>query len=122
MCGILSVPNNDEITLKVKSGATILASTGLISFASATSNVWNLDITFVVRALGVAGVAQLQTHFVFSYEENSADKFISKGVDILNNTVFDTTVINILDITATWNQTSLSDSIYSTTFNLNKVF
>ena len=122
MGGIINCVNNAPITINLKSGSTILGTTGLISLNASTTNIWQMDVTFVIRAIGGAGVADLKTHFVFSYEENSNDKFSSKAVDTDNNTTFDTTISNILDITVTWGSASVLNQINSTVFNLNKMF
>lgn len=120
--GIISTLVNHKITFFLKSGATTLANTGLITLSAATNSIWQLEVTFVIHALGVAGVADLKSHFLFSYEENASDKFEGHAFDINNNATFDTTILNTLDIDAKWNQTSASDSIYSTVLNLNKIY
>ena len=122
--GIISSQNGDLIRFKVKanSGTIILADTRDITLKASTNKVWQLEIQFVIRAIGADTVASIKTHFVFSYEEDSSDKFDSQAFDVLNNTTFDTTINNTLDITATWGQGKVQDSIYSTVFNLNKIF
>lgn len=122
--GIISSQNADLIRFKVKanSGTITLADTGNITLKSSTTKVWQLEIQFVIRAIGADTVASIKTHFVFSYEEDSSDNFESHAYDVLNNTTFDTTIQNTLDITATWGQAKTQDSIYSTVCNLNKIF
>lgn len=122
--GVISSQNGDLIRFKVKanSGTIILADTGNITLKSATTKVWQLEIQFVIRTIGADTVASIKTHFVFSYEEDSSDKFDSQAFDVLNNTTFDTTIQNTLDITATWGQAKTQDSIYSTVCNFNKIF
>lgn len=122
--GIISSPNGDLVRFRIKAngGTTVLADTGNITLKNATNKVWQLEIQFVIRAIGAAGAASIKTHFVFSYEEDSSDKFDSQAFDVLNNTTFNTTILNTLDITAQWGQLSASDSIYSTVLNLNKIF
>lgn len=122
MGGVLNSQNNTPIEIKLKSGSIILGTTGLISLNASTTNIWQMDITFVIRAIGIAGVANIKSHFIFSYEENSNDKFSSKGIDTNNNTTFDTTILNTLDITATWGVASPINQIHSTVLNLNKMF
>ena len=120
--GIINCQNGDTITLKTKSGSTILGTTGLITLKQATNKVWQMDINFVIREIGISGVASIKTHFFFSYEEDSSDKISTQAYDVLNNTTFDTTILNTLDITAQWGTAKIQDQIYSTIFNLNKVF
>ena len=122
--GIISAPNGDLVRFRIKAngGTVVLADTGNITLKNATNKVWQLEIQFVIRAIGAAGAASIKTHFVFSYEEDSSDKFDSQAFDVLNNTTFNTTILNTLDITAQWGQVSAIDSIYSTVLNLNKIF
>lgn len=122
--GIMSSQNGDLIRFKVKAdtGTIILADTGNITLKTSTNKVWQLEIQFVIRAIGADTVASIKSHFVFSYEENASDNFESHAFDVINNTTFDTTIENTLDITVTWGQTKVGDSIKSTVFNLNKIF
>ncbi len=122
--GIISCQNADLIRFKLKanSGTIILADTGDITMKQTISKIWQMEIQFVIRAVGADTVASIKTHFTFSYEEDSADKFEEHAFDVLNNTTFDTTIQNTLDITATWGQAKVQDSIHSTVFNLNKIF
>jgi hypothetical protein len=122
MGGFLSALNNEPITINLKSNGSILATTGVISLNTTTNLIWQMDITFVVRGVGSAGAASLENHFVFSYEENANDKFTSHAVDVVNNTTFDTGILNTLEITATWGNAIVGNSIYSTVFNLNKMY
>lgn len=46
----------------------------------------------------------------------------SQGYDVLNNTTFDTTVLNTIDFTIQWGTAKLEDQIKSTIFNFNKIF
>lgn len=122
--GIISSENGDLISFKVKAngGTVILADTGNITLKASTNKVWQLEIQFVIREIGTTGVASIKTHFVFSYEEDSSNKFDSQAFDVLNTTTFNTTILNTLDITTQWGQAKSADSIYSTVMNLNKIF
>ena len=48
--------------------------------------------------------------------------FFSNYKTIINNTTFDTTVLNTLVITAQWNTNNAGNSIYSEIFTLNKTY
>lgn len=122
MAGRLSTPNLDTITFRVKSGSVILGTTGAITLRLATNTPFDMHIHFVIRNEGVSGVATILTHFLFSYEEDASDTFESHAFININNTTFDTTISNTLDITAQWGQQDVQDIIYSQAMNLNKIF
>ncbi len=44
------------------------------------------------------------------------------GFNTVNNTTFDTTSPNVLDVTVQWGSTSAANKIYSDIFILNKIF
>lgn len=124
MGGIISAQGGDLIRFKLKAdgGSIILADTGDISLRATTSNVWQMEVQFVVQQIGLSGVAIIKTHFLFSYQINTSNNYEAFGFDVTNNTTFNTTIQNTLDITAQWGQTKVQDSINSTFFNLNKIF
>ncbi len=122
MGGFISCNNADQITIRIKSGSVILGTTNLITLSKATNQIWQVDANFIIRQIGTIGVASIKTHFVFSFEDDSSDSFISHSADVTNNTTFDTTTINALNVTAQWGTASVSDSIYTTFLNLNKIF
>jgi hypothetical protein len=113
--------NGAEITFKVKSLGVILVSTGLIELKVGTNQVWQLDINFTIRQIGEVGVASIISNGAFFHvrNNNSTESF---GFNTINNTNFDTTIINTLDITAQWQSASNSNSIHSDFFVLNKVY
>jgi len=120
--GILSADNNNTLRLKVKSGSVILGDSGLITLPNITNKFFDLQLTFTVRTLGAAGVASIATSGQFTYSKNASNAF--EGVDFLsiNNTTFDTTIGNTLDITAEWGTASVTNSIATEVFVLNKIY
>ena len=123
MAGHLSSDNNTNITFKVKSNASIiLASSGLVNLPQTTNKNFILNLLFTIRALGVAGVAQIQTSGFLTYSKDASNAFEGTDLVDLNNTTFDTTIDNVLDITAQWQTASTSNSIYSQNFVLNKIY
>ena len=55
--------------------------------------------------------------YIIPVPNNEGANFVS-----LNNTSFDTTILNTLDITAQWNTNNASNNIYSDIFVLNKIY
>ena len=122
MTGHISSKNNDTLRIKVKTGAVILADTGLITMPSATNKHWNLDVDFAIRATGVAGVASIASGGKFFYTKNASNAFEGANFSVINSSSFDTTTNNTLAITAQWGAADPLNSIYSEIAILNKVF
>jgi hypothetical protein len=122
LSGIISSVNNETLRIKVKSGSVILGDSGLITLPTITNKHWDLDIHFTIRRIGAAGVAQIMTSGALTYSKDSSNAF--EGIDFssLNNTTFDTTVPNILDITVQWGSNNAGNSIYTQTFVLHKTY
>ena len=120
--GHISSKNNDTIRIKVKSGAAILGDTGLITMPQTTSKHYTIDLNFTVRTIGAAGVASIATGIVFTYSRDASNAFEGDNSSVINNTTFDTTSINTLDVTVEWGAADALNSIYSEYFTLNKVY
>jgi hypothetical protein len=113
--------NNNNITFKVKSSSEILINTGLISLKAGTNQYWQLDINFTIRNIGGLGVASIISNGNFTHVRNNTSTDIF-GFNTIDNTTFDTTITNTLDITVQWQNGSLSNSIHSDFFVLNKIY
>jgi uncharacterized protein (DUF697 family) len=120
--GHISSKNNDTIRIKVKSGSVILGDTGLITMPQTTNKHYTVDLNFTVRTIGAAGVASIVTGIVFTYSKDASNAFEGDDSSIINNTTFDTTSSNTLDVTVTWGAADALNSIYSEYFTLNKVY
>ena len=120
--GLLSSQNNDTIRIRVKAGSTILADSGLQTMSTATNDVWQFSINFTVRSLGVAGTASIVSLGVFHTTKQSNGAPQGFAFNTVNSTTFDTTVSNTLDVTVQFSSTSLSNSIYTDIFVLNKIY
>jgi hypothetical protein len=122
LIGHLSCNSSATIRFRIKAGTTILADTGVIAMSTSTNKHWEMDISFTVRTLGAAGVASIASGGIFSYIKNAGTNFEGIDFSIINNTTFDTTTNNTLDITAEWGAASAANSIYSEIFILNKTY
>jgi hypothetical protein len=87
-----------------------------------TNKHYTVDLNFTVRTIGAAGVASIATGMVFTYSKDASNAFEGYNSTIINNTTFDTTSTNTLDITVQWGASDALDSIYSEYFTLNKVY
>lgn len=122
LSGIISSVNNETLRIRVKSGSVILGDSGLITLPATTNKHWDLDIHFTIRRIGVAGSAQIMTSGALTYSKNSSNAFEGADFSSLNNTTFDTTVPNTLDITVQWGSNNAGNNIYTQTFVLHKTY
>ena len=122
LSGILSANNNNTIRIRVKSGSIVLGDTGVITLPSITSKFFDLQIHFTIRTIGVAGVASIVASGQFTYSKDASNAFEGSDFVSINNTTFDTTTGNTLDITAQWGTASLTNSISTEVFVLNKTY
>ena len=107
-----------EITIKVKAGATILASTGVFDLDTATNQGWELELDFTIAVLGVTGSICTNGNFAYTKDNNrTVFGYIFQDVEVIN-----TTVSNTLDVTVEWNVLNGGDDIYSANFVLYKTF
>jgi hypothetical protein len=120
--GVMSAKNNDSIRIRIKSGSVILADSGPQVMPATTNAVWSLSINFTIRAIGPAGVASIVTLGNFLHIKQSNGTSEGFAFNTVNNTTFDTTGLNSLDVTAEWSSTSGLNSIYSDIFTLNKIY
>ena len=120
--GHISCVGTATIQIRVKSGSVLLADTGIIPLDVTTNKHWNFEVSFTVRSLGTIGVGSIVSAGVFNYIKNSGLNFEGSNFVNLNNTTFDTTILNTLDITAQWNTNNAGNNIYSDYFVLNKIY
>lgn len=123
MAGTISSANNEDITLRIETNtSTQLATSGLLRLPQTTNKSFILNLLFTIRAIGAAGTASIQTSGFFTYTKDASNAFEGTDLIDINNTTFDTTIANTLDITAQWASASTSNIIYSQTFVLNKIY
>jgi hypothetical protein len=121
--GLLSSKNNDTLRIRVKTtGGVILADSGPQTMVASVNDVWQFSINFTIRQLGVAGVADIVSLGVFHTTKQSNNSQGGFAFNTVNNTTFDTTVSNTLNVTAEWSSDSPLNSIYSDIFILNKIY
>jgi len=120
--GVLNAANNQTIRIRVKTGSVILLDSGLQPITNITNNVFNLHIDFTVRALGTAGVASIVALGAFNYVKTSNGAIEGFGFNTVNNTTFNTTIGNTLDVTVQWGSANAGNSIFSDIFILNKTY
>lgn len=122
LTGHISSVNNHDLRIRIKAGSVVLADTGLISMPLTTTKHWSLDVNFTVNKIGAAGVASISTGGKFLYTKDASNAYEGVNFSTENNTTFDTTTSNTLNITAQWGTANSGDSIYSDICTLSKLY
>jgi len=115
--GIIAAQNGDDITIKVKSGSTVLATTGTINLSPVTDLGWECELDFTIATIGVSGSICTNGNFAYTRNTGGLEGYVFQDV-----VTFDTTVNNTLDITVQWAQAKTEDTIYSANFVLHKIY
>jgi hypothetical protein len=123
MGGVMDAANNQTIRIKLEAGSIILLDSGVQGLTSAiTNDIWSLNVDFTIKQLGSAGTASIVSLGRFSYVKTNNGAVEGFGFNTVNNTTFDTTISNTLNITAQWGSNNAGNSIYSDLFVLNKTY
>ena len=120
--GVISTGNNQTIRFRIKAGSVILVDSGAQTINNVSNNVWSLSVNFTVRTLGGPGVASIVTLGTFNYAKTVNGTVEGFSFNAVNNTTFDTTISNTLDVTVQWGAASVNNTIYSDLFTLNKIY
>lgn len=121
--GVMDAANNQTIRIQIKAGSIVLADSGVQNLTSSIINdVWDLTLNFTIRQVGAAGVASVATIARFDYAKTNNASVQGFGFNTINNTTFDTTISNTLDVTVQWGSNNAGNSIYSDFFVLNKIY
>ena len=115
--GVISAQNNDTITIRIKKGSTVLATTGTLTLEAVTNMAWECEIDLTVAAIGPTGSMCTNGNFAYNRDTGSLEGFVFQDVE-----TFDTTIANTLEITAEWGQAKTQDQIYSSNFVLHKTY
>ena len=122
MSGRLSNLNNTDIRIKLKSGSVILADSGFQSIIQHNNDIYKIETDFTIRNIGGAGTAEIVTIGTFQTTKKNSSTVTGFAYEDTNNTTFDTTIPNTLDITVEWATASTSNSIKSQVFTLTKTY
>ena len=122
MGGVMSAQNNNTLRIRLKTGSVSLGDSGVLTMPAITNQVWTLSVTFTVRSIGAAGVASIVSLAQFHILKLASGTQQGFAWNTINNTTFDTTIQNTLNITGQWSNASTNNSIYSDIFILNKTY
>ena len=122
MGGHLDALNGKKLQISVLTTGVPLATTGQITMPNCTSQHWNLEVTFTIRAIGAAGVAAVVSNGYLLFTKNAATSFEGENFSLVESTSFNTTINNTLEIKAEWDTTDVGNSIYSETGVLTRIY
>jgi len=122
LCGPLSCANNETIRIRIKSDGIVIGDLGVFQMNTTTNKFFELVVDFTVTKIGGPGVAELFVNGQYSYNQDTAGLLQGSNFGLISNTVFDTTVLNALSITAEWGTSKVANKIQSQNFVLTKVY
>jgi len=124
MAGKINIANGNDIEIQFKSNNVTLVDTGFITLSAASNKNWNLDVTFVIRNVGTAGVASiLSTGNLVVRKDGAGGETVDEIFSSENNTTFDTTIQNTLQCQAILDSAcTAAENIYSQLFVLHKLY
>ena len=123
LSGKITISNNHTLEIHFQSNSTTLVDTGTITMAGSTDKNWSLDLTFVIRNIGAAGVASILSSGELTVRTNASNDVVTEIFSSQNNTSFDTTISNTLYVEGILDPNCIaSENIYSEMFTLNKIY
>lgn len=120
--GLMSAKNGEDLRILIRSNTVVLADSGFQNMGALTNAVWSLSLDFTIRQVGGTSVASVVTFCNFLFVKQSNGTSEGFGFNNINNTNFDTTISNTLEVTAQWSSTDPTNSIYSDIFVLQKIY
>lgn len=121
--GLVNIGNGQTIRIRVKSDSVLLLDSGAQTLINnVTDAIWSLNVDFTIRTLGGVGVGSIVSLGSFHYTKTNNGTVEGFAFNTVNDTTFDTTISNQLDITVEWGSTDAANNIYSDVFVLNKVY
>jgi len=112
-----------DLEIVIESDGVTLADTGVFTMPTVTDKNWQLDINFSINKIGGAGTAEIASAGSFTFRTDSAGDVVTEIFSLINNTTFDTTTNNTLDIKAIWSgNADADDTIYSQIFTLRNIY
>ena len=122
MCGPITCANNQNIRIRIKTNGIVLIDTGTFTLPQITNKIFDLSIDFTITKIGAAGVAEIFANGMFSYNKDA--NFAIEGVNTnnINNTTFNTTILNTFEVDVQWLSSNVANSIRTQNFTLTKVY
>lgn len=118
--GLITNTNNHTLQIRVKTDSVTLADSGPVQLAGNSGAVFSLSLNFSIRAVGGTGVASIITLGTFQTAKSANAGLEGFGFRDLNNSTFDTTISNTLNVTAQFGTDG--DTMSVEIFRLNKTY
>jgi len=110
--------NRSEIIIRVKSGATLLSTSGVFDLETATNEGWECEFDFTIRTIGATGTINTNGNFIYTKDgARQVHGFMFQDSEVIN-----TTVDNTLDVTVEFNVLNTGDSIQAKNFVLRRTY
>lgn len=119
--GDVTSANSAQIAIRLKEGALTVSET-IITMVPTVMEHFNVDVSFVVRAIGGPGVAKLLTVGMFMYSKSANATPEAFHFDSLEQTNFNTTIATTLDVTAEWLTSGAENQLFTKSLNLYKIW
>jgi len=122
--GNFASKNGDTITIRFYAGplASTLLDTMVVPMAGTTGSSFELETDFDIQMIGIAGSAQIAINKELTYQDSGLSIIKGFRVATTNNTTFDTTVLNFLNVTVQYSAADVGNSIQATRAVLTKVY
>ena len=119
--GSFSSNNGDTATLRVKANGTSLGDI-IVSLTGSSNEFFEIEIDFTIRQIGGVGIGDIVSNIDFTYSDAGATSWRGSRNVSVNNTTFDTTISNTLDVTCQFSSTSANNSIQTRQATLGQVY
>ena len=118
--GLITNGNNHGLRIRVETDSIILADSGIIAIPTNVDSVFTLTLNFTIRNIGTATNASILTIGTFQTSKLANGNLEGFGFNDINNTDFDTTISNTLEVTAEFD--TEGDSLTVEFFRLMKTY
>jgi hypothetical protein len=113
--GSITCVNNDVFTLNLLTNLglateAVFATVVVTVDGAQTSGWYEIKVEFIVRAVGIAGVAKISTNGHYSYY-NSTNVSKGYGFNSINSTTFNTEIDNLLQLSYTTTETTIDYTV-----------
>jgi hypothetical protein len=124
LAGDFGSQNGDTVNIRLYGGQTsaVLLADLAVPLVSSTGVSFEVEVDFQLRTIGGAGVADICSNFDFTYNGGAGGAFRGERGVFQNNTTFDTTVNNVLLITAQFSSANANNSIKTLVSKLSKTY
>ena len=120
LSGTFGSNSGDTITIRFTMGTASL--TTVVQLTNAPNEFFEIESDFSVKAIGGPGTASITSNLEFTYSDAGANNFRGHRDVVENNTTFDTTINNTLDVSVEFSSTDSKNKIQLIQCILTRVF